>query len=43
MAEQELPIEDGVNVDIKARTVTVKGPLGKITKSFRHIPFQMKK
>lgn len=39
MAEQELPIEDGVNVDIKARTVTVKGPLGKITKSFRHIPF----
>ncbi len=39
VSEQELEIPEGVNVDIKARTVTVKGPLGKLTKSFRHIPF----
>lgn len=39
VSEQELEVPEGVNVDIKARTVTVKGPLGKLTKSFRHIPF----
>lgn len=39
VSEQELEIPDGVKVEIKARTVTVSGPLGKLTKSFRHIPF----
>ena len=43
VAEQELPIPDGVKVDIKARVVTVTGPLGKITKSFRHVPFELRK
>ena len=39
VSEQELEIPEGVEVDIKARNVTVKGPLGKLSKSFRHIPF----
>ena len=43
VAEQELPIPDGVKVDIQARTITVAGPLGKITRSFRHIPFELRK
>ena len=43
VSEQELAIPDGVNVEIKARTVTVSGPLGKLTKSFRHIPFEIRK
>jgi large subunit ribosomal protein L9e len=43
VSEQELEIPDGVKVEIKARTVTVSGPLGKLTKSFRHIPFEIRK
>ncbi len=43
VSEQELEIPDGVEVEVKARTVTVKGPLGKLTKSFNHIPFEMRK
>ena len=43
VSEQDLPIPDEVDVEIKARTVTVKGPLGKLTKSFKHIPFELRK
>ena len=38
-----MEIPDGVTVDVKARVVTVSGPLGKITKSFRHCPFELGK
>ena len=43
VSEQELEIPEGVTVDVKSRTVTVKGKLGTLTKSFRHIPFEMVK
>jgi large subunit ribosomal protein L9e len=43
VSEQELEIPEGVTVDVKARTITVKGPLGKLTKSFSHIPFEIRK
>merc|ERR1711924_72878 len=40
---QEVTVADGVSVDVKARPVTVKGPRGSITKSFRHLKVEMKK
>ena len=43
VSEQELEIPANVEVEVKARSVTVKGPLGKLTKSFTHIPFEMTK
>ena len=43
VSEQELEIPEGVTVDIKSRVVTVKGKLGTLTKSFKHIPFEMMK
>jgi len=43
VSEQELEIPEGVTVDIKSRNVTVKGKLGTLTKSFKHIPFEMSK
>ena len=43
VSEQELEIPEGVTVDIKSRVVTVKGKLGSLTKSFKHIPFEMLK
>ena len=43
VSEQELEIPEGVTVDIKSRNVTVKGKLGTLTKSFKHIPFEMVK
>ena len=39
VSQQQLDIEDGVTVDIKSRVITVKGPLGTLTRNFRHIPF----
>ena len=38
-----MDIPAGVTVDIKARVVTVSGPLGKITKTFRHCPCEIAK
>ena len=43
VSEQELEIPENVEVDIKSRVVNVKGPLGKLTKTFKHIPFEMRK
>jgi large subunit ribosomal protein L9e len=40
-AEQELEIPDGVEVDVKARHVIVKGKLGTLKQSFRHIPIEI--
>jgi len=43
VAEQELEVPEDVNVDVKAREVTVKGKLGKLTKAFKHIPMEIYK
>ena len=43
VAEQELEIPEDINVDVKARQVTVKGKLGKLTKAFKHMPMEIYK
>jgi large subunit ribosomal protein L9e len=43
VAEQELEIPEGVTVDLKAREVVVKGKLGTLKKSFKHIPIEIRK
>jgi large subunit ribosomal protein L9e len=43
VAEQELEIPEGVTVDLKAREVVVKGKLGTLRKSFKHIPIDIRK
>ena len=43
VAEQELEIPEDVNVDVKAREVSVKGKLGKLTKAFKHMPMEIYK
>jgi large subunit ribosomal protein L9e len=43
VAEQELEIPEGVTVDVKAREVVVKGKLGTLRKSFKHIPIDIRK
>ena len=39
----EIEIPKGVEVTIKSRIVTVKGPRGELTKNFRHIKADLKK
>merc|ERR1712029_76873 len=34
---QQVAIPDGIKCSVKARTVTVTGPRGSLTKSFRHL------
>lgn len=43
VAEQDLEIPEGVDVDVKARQVNVKGSLGKLSKGFKHIPIEIYK
>jgi large subunit ribosomal protein L9e len=43
VAEQELEIPEGVSVDLKARKIAVKGKLGTLTRSFKHIPIDIRK
>lgn len=43
VAEQELEVPEGIDVDVKARKVTVKGALGTLTRSFKHIPIDIRK
>jgi large subunit ribosomal protein L9e len=50
LTEKELEIPEGIKINVKSRTVTVEGiifdkvgPLGKLTRSFRHIPFDLRK
>ncbi|KAH8922215.1 ribosomal protein L6 [Atractiella rhizophila] len=40
--EEELPIPEGVTVAIKARTITVEGPRGKLTKAVKHIDLDLR-
>lgn len=35
--KQSVTIPEGVEVSVKARVVTVKGPRGSLTRSFRHL------
>merc|ERR1711977_88603 len=39
---QEVTVEDGVTVAVKARVVTVKGPRGELVKNFKHLKVEMK-
>ncbi|EEB05723.1 60S ribosomal protein L9 [Schizosaccharomyces japonicus yFS275] len=41
--DENLPIPEGVTVDIKARVVTVTGPRGTLTKNLRHVDSEVKK
>lgn len=43
VAEQELQIPEGVEIDVKSRQVEVKGKLGKLKRSFKHIPMEIYK
>jgi ribosomal protein L6P/L9E len=43
VAEQELEIPEGVTVDVKSRKVAVKGKLGTLTRSFKHVPIDILK
>ena len=43
LSEKELEIPHNIEVEVKSRVVKVKGPLGTLTKNFRHVPFDMRK
>ncbi len=43
VAEQELEIPDGVTVDVKSRKIAVKGKLGTLTRTFKHVPIDIRK
>jgi large subunit ribosomal protein L9e len=43
VAEQELDIPEGVTVDVKARKISVKGKLGTLTRTFKHVPIDIRK
>ena len=36
-----VPIPEGVTVKVRSRVITVKGPLGEIQKSIRHLPIEL--
>merc|ERR1712099_168484 len=40
---QTVTIPDGIKCSVKARTVTVEGPRGKLVKSFRHLKVDISK
>merc|ERR1712158_323454 len=39
---QQVNVPEGIKCSVKARTVTVTGPRGTLTKSFRHLKVEMK-
>ena len=41
LCKESVPVPDNVTLDIKSRIVTVKGPKGDLTKSFRKFPVQI--
>ena len=43
LTEEELQIPEGVDVDFKAREITVKGKRGTLKRSFKHVPFSIQK
>merc|ERR1712000_7366 len=42
LSRESVSIPAGVDVNVKARLVTIKGPLGTLTKSFRHTSVDVK-
>merc|ERR1711959_114208 len=38
-----ITIPEGVTVDVKCRTVTVKGPRGTLTRTFKHLQLELRK
>lgn len=38
---RDVPIPDGVTVEVKARVITVTGPLGKLVREFKHLALDM--
>lgn len=38
LTENEINIPSGVSISVKARNVVVKGPLGEVKKTFKHVP-----
>jgi large subunit ribosomal protein L9e len=43
LAEKDLEIPEGIEIEVKSRVVEIKGPLGKLRRSFKHVPFDMRK
>merc|ERR1712154_309661 len=43
MGSQTVNIPDGINCSVKARCVTIKGPRGTLTKSFKHLNVDISK
>jgi len=43
LSEKDLEIPDNIDVEVKSRVIVVKGPLGKLTRSFKHVPFDLRK
>jgi len=42
-ASRTLEIPEGVEVEIKSRSITVTGKLGSLTREFKHVPMEMRK
>merc|ERR1719163_1104178 len=42
LKEDYLKLPDDVKVSVKARRVTVKGPLGELTRAFNHLPIDIR-
>lgn len=42
-SQVSIPIPAGIDITIKSRTVTVKGPKGELSKSFKHLPVSIQK
>mmetsp|Transcript_18015 Transcript_18015/g.22052 ORF Transcript_18015/g.22052 Transcript_18015/m.22052 type:complete len:187 (-) Transcript_18015:102-662(-) len=42
LASRQLEIPENVEITIKARTVTVKGPLGELSRDFKHMDMDLK-
>ena len=43
LTEEELNIPEGVDVNFKAREITVKGKRGTLVRGFKHVPFSIQK
>lgn len=43
LATRYVDIIDGVELDVKSRVVTVKGPRGELSRDFKHLKLDMQK
>jgi len=43
LSEKDLEIPDNIKVEVKSRVIEVKGPLGTLRRSFKHVPFDLRK